>query len=114
MARTLHATRLQTFCIRSSTVEVRHAPRSESWFSFLDRDLLGRSSQGIVHDLARFVHNRVQVFLTLQAFRVNLVQVLGPGWAGREPSAGSHYLQSANPSVISWSAGKARTYTLSS
>src|SRR5262245_10823719 len=46
------------------------------------------------------VHERIEMRLTLEALRVDLVDVFGAGWPRREPSARGHDLQTADSGVV--------------
>src|SRR5262249_21026802 len=56
--------------------------------------------QSGIHDLLRFAHDGLQVALTPEALSVDLVNVLGAGRPGCEPSAGRHDLEATDRRII--------------
>src|SRR5713101_5314432 len=65
-----------------------------------------RRVQGVAHDLLRLAHDGVEVSLVLEAFRVDLVNVLRAGRPRREPAAASDDLQTADRRVVARGAGQ--------
>src|SRR5277367_233391 len=63
-------------------------------------------AQCVVHYLTGFTHDCVQMCMALKALRVNFVDVLGAGGAGRKPAAFRDDLQAADGSVIPWRRGQ--------
>src|SRR5262245_5950734 len=63
-------------------------------------------SQGAGDPLLRFAHEGLEVALTSEALRVDLVDVLGAGRPGREPSAGGDHLEAADGCVVAGGAGE--------
>ena len=56
----------------------------------------------MVDDLLSFVHDRIEMALILEALRINLVDILGAGRPGGEPSGGSHNLEAADRCAVTW------------
>src|SRR6266566_5467024 len=53
------------------------------------------------HDFLGLAHNRVQVGLILEAFRINLIDALGARRPGRKPAAGRYDIQATYRGVVS-------------
>src|SRR6266404_2013251 len=53
------------------------------------------------HDFLGLAHNRVQVGLILEAFRINLIDALGARRPRRKPAAGRYDLQATYRGVVS-------------
>jgi hypothetical protein len=68
----------------------RHSFQDVMQHSWLWILLIGR--QSIMHDLLGLAQDGAQVRLALEAFRVDLVQVLSPGGPRGEPPAGGYNL----------------------
>src|SRR5437016_2593143 len=56
--------------------------------------------QRIVHHLLSFAHDRVEVAMIPEALRIDLVNVLGAGWPGREPAVVGDHLEAADRCVV--------------
>lgn len=57
---------------------------------------LGYAHQGLSDDVLRFVDNRVEMRLALQAFRVQFVDILSAGRPRRKPAVLRHDFQSSD------------------
>ena len=79
----------------------------------LTRSAYKGSGEGVIHNLLRFRHDRVQVGLVLKALRVDLIDILGSRGPRREPATGRDNLQAANRFVIAGRARKLRDDRLS-
>src|SRR5262245_30054504 len=66
------------------------------------------TGQGISNNPLRFANDRVEVRLTLEALRVELVHVFGAGWPGCEPAVFGDDLQPADGGIIARSASQLR------
>jgi hypothetical protein len=64
------------------------------------RPRLGRR-QCAIDELFSFLHDCIQMIFALEAFGVDLVNVLGAGRPRREPPAAGHDLETSNGRVIS-------------
>src|SRR5260370_14163383 len=62
--------------------------------------------QSVAHDLLCLAHDGIKVGLVLEAFRIDLVNVLRSGGPGREPAADSHDLQTADRGIVARGAGE--------
>src|SRR4051812_3986335 len=56
----------------------------------------------MVHNLLSFAHDSLQVVLILKTLRIDLVDILGAGGSGGEPTIGSHYLKAADRRTVTW------------
>src|SRR2546422_11192782 len=74
----------------------RLCPRSgRRWVAFI-----ASPPEGWVPDRLRVAHDGVEVSLVLEAFRVDLVDVLRAGRPRREPAAASDDLQTADRRIV--------------
>src|SRR5215831_13088623 len=62
--------------------------------------------QCAVHDLLSLARDRIQVGLIPEAFRIDLVDVLGSGGPGAKPAAARHNLETADGCVVSRGRGE--------
>src|SRR2546422_8407562 len=80
----------------------RLCPRSgRRWVAFI-----ASPPEGWVPDRLRVAHDGVEVSLVLEAFRVDLVDVLRAGRPRREPAAASDDLQTADRRIVARGAGQ--------
>src|SRR5882724_9213776 len=64
------------------------------------------SGERVVHHFPRLGDNGIQVSLILEALRVNFVDVLRTGRPGGKPTAGSHYFEATDRSIVGGSSGQ--------
>src|SRR3546814_4086165 len=89
---------------------IRRPPRSTRTDTLFPYTTLFRSKSGErgVDDLLRFGEQALQVFFTLEAFGVDLVDRLGAGGPRGEPAVGGNRLDAAESSVV---AGRSEEHT---
>src|SRR4051794_25967590 len=81
-------------------------PRRGARTADTGRPRLPAALQRLRHDLLRLLDDPLEVLLAAEGLRVDLVDVLGPGGARREPAALGDDLQPADLGVVAGRAGE--------
>src|SRR5215472_6306670 len=68
--------------------------------------LIVQPTQSIFHYFFRLAHDGMEMRCTLEALRVDLVDVLGARGSGRKPSVSCYDFQTPNGSLIAWGTGQ--------